>query len=231
MKKSTLSFAILSCAGLLAAARVVPAVPGAGGGGGGGDQGYLFEVTITNLTRSQPISPILLATHEEDNHMYTLGMPASTELIELAEDGENGALAAVLAGEAGVSDVQSGPSPLGPGKSQTLQISSRGPARYLSLAGMLVNTNDAFIGLDGMELPRNGVARVLVPAYDAGSETNNELCAYIPGPACGSLFSRDTSAAEGYIHVHAGIHGIGDLDPASYDWRNPAALVTVRRLR
>ena len=26
---------------------------------------------------------------------------------------------------------------------------------------------------------------------------------------------------EGFIHVHRGVHGIGDLDAAEYDWRNP----------
>ena len=33
------------------------------------------------------------------------------------------------------------------------------------------------------------------------------------------------------LHIHAGIHGVGDLDAATRDWRNPVALITVRRLR
>jgi hypothetical protein len=39
---------------------------------------------------------------------------------------------------------------------------------------------------------------------------------------------------EGFIHVHAGIHGIGGpggLDPATYDWRNPVVELTIVRIR
>jgi hypothetical protein len=32
------------------------------------------------------------------------------------------------------------------------------------------------------------------------------------------------------VHIHAGIHGIGELDPVAYDWRNPVALIEIRRL-
>jgi hypothetical protein len=39
---------------------------------------------------------------------------------------------------------------------------------------------------------------------------------------------------EGYIHVHAGIHGIGGpngLDPAMEDWRDPVVQVTIERIQ
>jgi len=39
---------------------------------------------------------------------------------------------------------------------------------------------------------------------------------------------------EGYIHVHAGIHGIGGpggLDEATFDWRNPVVEVTIERIQ
>jgi len=37
---------------------------------------------------------------------------------------------------------------------------------------------------------------------------------------------------EGYIHIHAGIHGAGTgtLDPATYDWRNPVVEITITRI-
>ena len=67
-------------------------------------------------------------------------------------------------------------------------------------------------------------------AYDAGSEENNEDCAYIPGPPCGNPFMDSGMPAEGYVHVHGGIHGGGGLDAAMYDWRNPVAEVTIDRI-
>ena len=37
--------------------------------------------------------------------------------------------------------------------------------------------------------------------------------------------------AEGFVHIHAGIAGGGDLDPAATDWNNPVALVHIERIR
>ncbi len=35
---------------------------------------------------------------------------------------------------------------------------------------------------------------------------------------------------EDYVHVHAGIHGIGNLPAADRDWRNPVAQITIQRV-
>ncbi len=69
----------------------------------------------------------------------------------------------------------------------------------------------------------DGVARV----FDAGSEADTESCAHIPGPPCGNPGVRVTDGAEGTIELDTGILGIGDLDPATLDWTNPAISVTV----
>ena len=50
--------------------------------GGGNKQ---FEVTITNLTRSQTFTPILVASHRKPVSLFTLGDPASDELAALAD--------------------------------------------------------------------------------------------------------------------------------------------------
>ncbi len=72
----------------------------------------------------------------------------------------------------------------------------------------------------------------MVPGDDAGSEPNDESCANIPGPQCNNgQGSSPTTSGEGFIHVHAGIDGVGDLTAADYDWRNPMASVTVRKVR
>ncbi|MGH8760210.1 MAG: hypothetical protein ACREVW_11970, partial [Burkholderiales bacterium] len=69
-----------------------------------------------------------------------------------------------------------------------------------------------------------------------GSERNDELCASIPGPEfaeCGGPGGggKPEGDEEGYVHIHAGIHGIGDLPPEVRDWRNPVARIVVRRAR
>jgi hypothetical protein len=96
----------------------------------------------------------------------------------------------------------------------------------ITIAAKALNTNDAFVALNGIVL-RPG-SSVTVPAYDAGSEQNNELCSSIPGPACIPPGNNTRSLnGEGVVHVARGIHGIGNLSAAVYDWRNPIMLVTV----
>jgi hypothetical protein len=33
------------------------------------------------------------------------------------------------------------------------------------------------------------------------------------------------------VHISSGIHGIGNLQPASYDWRNPVARIKISAVR
>ena len=192
-----------------------------------------YEVSITNLTRGQPLSPIFMATHLKGaGPLYTLGQPASTDLAALAEDADAAGLMGAWNPEtnASVSEVQFAKSDIGPilpGKTVTATFTVSGQARYLSLASMLVNTNDAFIGANGVELYNR---RLTLVGYDAGSEANTEDCAYVPGPPCGSHVHDDTNAAEGFVHVHAGIHGGGGLDPTQHDWRNPVAVMVIERV-
>ena len=63
--------------------------------------------------------------------------------------------------------------------------------------------------------------------YDAGTEVNSESAATTA--ALGAAGVRDTVGAEGYVHSHRGIQGIGDLNPAMLDWRNPVAMVSIKR--
>ena len=203
--------------------------------------GYLhgqttFMVTVTNLTRGQVISPAVVATHGKNlQPLFTLGSPSSAELAAVAEDADNTGLVSMLSADPNVGDMQtiifSGTGgPLPPGKSVSVQVSAPVGMLYLSVVGMLVTTNDAFFALNGVRLPLFGEKTEFSAAYDSGSEPNNELCAFIPGPPCGNAGVRDVANAEGFVHVHAGVHGIGDLVPADHDWRNPVAKITIRNM-
>ena len=195
-----------------------------------------YEVSITNLTRGQQFTPILVATHKSSVALFKLGAPASPGLATLAEEGNTTPLTAELVALSGTGQVVSGSGLTNPGATTTLIVEGRRGFARLSVAAMLIPTNDAFFALNGIELPRgDDMLTVTAPAYDAGSERNDELCASVPGPffaECkGSGGGAKAGGGEGYVHIHAGIHGIGDLPAAVRDWRNPVALITVRRVR
>ena len=192
-----------------------------------------YVVTITNLTRGQIFSPPIVYSHRGHFNLFQLGAPASEQLQPLAEDGDYGPLVEQLTGNEDVLDYTAADpanpeSFILPGQSLVMEVTARGFFRYLTLASMLVTTNDGFLALQKLKLPLRGEKTVTVPAYDAGSEANNEDCGFIPGPPCGSGGVRDAADAEGYVHIHAGIHGGADLLPAERDWRNPVALVSVK---
>lgn len=199
------------------------------------ESGKRYEVTVTNLTRGQIMSPLVAATHNRDYQLFQRGAPASAGLAAVAQDADNTILVNELQSSTTVFDVVEASAGIPPGGSETIVIHSRGNKRWLSLVSMMVSTNDGFIALNGVRLPRRKEAVThIVPAYDAGSEDNNESCEYIPGPPCGNAFKESGLGGEGYVHIHAGIHSQGDpaveLDAATHDWRNPVASIRIRRI-
>jgi hypothetical protein len=188
----------------------------------------MYEVTITNISRGSFFTPILVASHRAEVKLFTLGQPASPELATLAEGGDIAPLEQILLGDSNVAGTGHSDGLLGPGQSVTIQVPAKN-ANQISLAAMILPTNDGFIALNGVEVPRSGSQTFMVPGYDAGSEPNDESCGNIPGPQCKGQGGSPTTSGEGFVHVHAGIHGVGDLAAADYDWRNPMASVTVRK--
>lgn len=217
------SFALLAA---LTGAVAIPLTASSSEATAGTDATY--EVTITNLTSKQIMSPVLLANHNELADVFEAGEPASGPLAILAEDGDPMPLANALGLNANVGSVHIGSGPIMPGQSETLSFDAFG--RRVSLASMLITTNDAFAGMDSVLLPENDLV-VRVPAYDAGSERNSELCEFIPGPPCGNGGVHDPAPAEGFVHVHPGFFGVGSLGASKYDWRNPVAKVEITRVR
>lgn len=207
-----------------------------GGGTVFADNSPQYEVTITNLTRGQQFTPILVASHKQGVSLFNAGDAASPELATLAEEGNTGPLTTLLSGMPEVRDITSSTGLLDPGKSVTVTVKTGGAFNHVSVAAMLIPTNDGFFSLNGVIGPKGHRTLTLFsPAYDAGSERNDELCASIPGPSfeeCGGPGGGGMPIGdeEGYVHIHAGIHGIGDLNVAERDWRNPVAKITIRRI-
>jgi hypothetical protein len=188
-------------------------------------KGPMYEVKITNLTRGTNFAPVLVASHTSDLILFELGAPASGELKTLAELGNPVPLSNLIQPYVFDSVITNG---LAPGQTLTAMVATQGFYDYLSVAGMLVPTNDGFFAINGVEGPKGNKAIVLYsPGYDAGTEANDEICdqSAVDGP-CGL----EGEGAEGYVHVHAGIHGVGTLIPADSDWRNPVAKIEIRRI-
>ena len=193
------------------------------------DNKPVYKVTITNITHSISFTPILVASHRKGVSLYKLGAAASDELSAVAEAGDTGPLAAQLQNNRRVADVQSSDGLLAPGDSVTVSVAAKKGARHISLASMMLPTNDGFIALNAVKAPQHGSVSYYSSAFDAGSEPNDELCISIPGPICGGGGPSPEAGGEGYVHIHRGMHGIGDLAPDVYDWRNPVAKITITR--
>jgi hypothetical protein len=161
--------------------------------------------------------------HNEDAiPLYALGESPSVALSILAENGDPTPLAEAYANQEGIffSGIYNEGAPWNGGGQIFITLPYRDAFPYLTMASMAMNTNDAFVGLNGVRIFPDLV--LTGPAMDAGSEINNENCTSIPGPACSAIPGNVRSGnGEGFVHVHRGFYGIGDLPQYIYDWRNP----------
>lgn len=203
--------------------------------------GLAYEVTITNVTKGQTFTPVLVATHDRSIRLFSLGTPSSIGLEILAEGGDTTPLANALIDQGSqVSDVQTIPGVLAPGQSARITVEASRFHQFVSVAAMLIPTNDTFVAINRARLPLFGSATFMAKAYDSGTEMNDQNCASMPGPRCGGAgYSPGPNPGdEGFVYIGNGFHEIGSEDesgnevlgPLNYDWRNPVARITVRRL-
>jgi hypothetical protein len=214
----------------------------------------MYKVTITNAMRGQPVAPSVIATHTAGFHLFHLG-PVPEEgdpgydyywgLAAMAETGYPFYVLDNVSAAPAVWEAKALPYPgrmppvLLPSESISTMISASGKAKYLSSVAMIGATNDAVYAVMGVNLPKGvgDMVHATAHAYDIGSEANDEspstvgaLGANDDDPELGTGINEN---GEGFIHVHAGIHGVGGaggLDPAMFDWRDPVVQVTVERI-
>ncbi len=196
-----------------------------------------YSVTVTNLTKGQTFTPLLFATHTPAVRLFAPGTQASPQLQVLAEEGATDMLATLLRSmPTAVREVVIGGGLQTPAVTATFDIMGGGAFTRLSLVSMLIPTNDAFVGVNGVLLP-TGFDPIVVDllAYDSGTETNDERCASIPGPSFAECAGPGGGArvgrGEGAVTVHNGMHGVGDMNRAMRDWRGPVARVTIQRVQ
>ena len=211
-----------------------------------------YQVTITNLTSGQPLTPPVVATHRKPFHIFEVGSAASFGVKEIAENGNNAPLLAALGVEEHVFEaLQAGAGPLVPASapggatfpdSVTFTITSTHEAKYLSFVAMLVCTNDGFTGVDSVRLPKKVGDNVTAytAGYDAGTEINTEDFTDIVPPCQGLIgvssgeagtgMSNPALAEGGVIMHHPGIQGGSDLLPGVHGWTDPVAMIVIERI-
>jgi len=201
-----------------------------------------FEVTVSNLTNAQPLSPVAVIAHQSGYAVFSVGSAATAGLEVLAEEGDNADLLAEADADAMVVVSASGAAPVGPAGSETITIemlASELPDLLLSVSTMLVNTNDAFTGVNGTAIGAMAVGDVLTRngvAYDAGTEADSEEAADLPGPAGGGEgfnVARDDQAD--IVSMHSGVVSQDDGFASSdlteqHRFDNPVARIRVERI-
>ncbi len=244
-----------------------------------------IDFTIENLTNAITFRPFLVAAHSGDAAVFRAGQSAGdfSGIQAMAEcGGLDGLVERMTAAGADlvanpVDQANPHDPPLGllfpagitpldtplfgaglPGSvSGTLEVSPGN--RRLSVVAMLLPTNDAFAGLDSVEIPRKpGTYVYVLPAYDAGTEANDEVPAddnpldcvtdepgYPVDPlgntGSGALGITAVLSDPDGLDISRGIHihrnNLGDLDPTGgpsdlnasvHRWLNPVVKLTIR---
>jgi hypothetical protein len=231
-----------------------------GTNGTNGTNGNLavYTVQLTNLTYSQPFSPAAIILHEPGYNVFIDGESASLGLEQLAEGGNPTdllaeALAATQYLDSTATEGATGPRSIGAMSTLVVPLLDVDDLR-ISFTTMLVDTNDAFTGLNAADISNMTVGQsmsFMSPTWDSGTEANTETASTMPGPAAGA--AGGGGAPAGYdaarddlfdlVHFHRGVLTNANADDASKEglstsvlteadrWENPTARIIVTRTR
>jgi hypothetical protein len=210
--------------------------------------GAELDVSVTNMTSGIYFTPLLVGAHTEQDHLFTAGEAASSSLEIMAECGDISELVADLSAVGADTLVNPAEGLLAPGATATGKLMTSRHNRYLSLVAMLLPTNDGFVGLDSLPIPRaSGTYIYDLYGFDAGTEINDEILftescdASTPGipgdpPELGGQNGTGVAAFETNLTVHIHPGNVGDLDDAGgpsdlssayHQWHNPVARLVI----
>lgn len=231
-----------------------------GTNGADGTNGNLavYTVQLTNLTYGQPFSPAAVVLHEPGFNTFIDGEAASLGLEQLAEGGDpTGLMSEALAATQYLDAVTTGgatpPRTMGTMSTLLVPLLDIDNLR-MSFTTMLVNTNDAFTGLNAANISNMTVGQsmsFMAPTWDAGTEANTETASTMPGPAAGAAGGGGASAGFDatrddlfdLVHFHRGVVTNANASDDSKEglstsvlteadrWDNPTARIVVTRTR
>jgi hypothetical protein len=207
-----------------------------------------FNVEITNLTNGITFTPFLIAAHPEGSNLFTTGQPASANLQAVSEGGDIAGLVSDMQAVGATIVENPAGGLLMPAMSTNADLNTDGTSNVeLSVVAMLLPTNDGFAALNAITIPMSPGRYIFnLPAYDAGTEANDELitgggapgAAGIPADPGGAQGTGGTGVAtadaNGNVHIHRGTlgdtnatGGASDLDSTVHRWLNPVVRVVV----
>ncbi len=207
-----------------------------------------IEISVTNLTYGLHFTPVLVAAHPTSTRLFQSGATATPALQKMAEGGDIAELADIVSAAAGNTLVNPAKGLLAPGATTTGMLQTTGTNTLLSVTAMLLPTNDGFVGLNSWPIPtEKGTYTVMLNAYDAGTEANDERVVEgsgapnirgipaAPGANAGTGGSGITvEELNKTVHIHRGslgddnlTGGKSDLDNRVHRWLNPVARLTV----
>ncbi len=197
-----------------------------------------YIVSLKNLTYAQPMAPIAVAYHSQNTSLFEIGKSASLGLEKLAESGDNSTVLLELSNNILVKVTQGGTGLILPSKSDTITLEGDA-TECISVTAMLVNTNDAFTGVNCVDVSKMANGEVLtleLPTYDAGTEANSETAGTIPGPAGGGEGFNEARDDRDFVTVHSGVVTKDDGLSSSaltqdHTWDNPTAMLRIERIK
>lgn len=206
-----------------------------------------LEISVTNLTHGNHFTPLLITAHSDNSHLFQPSEMASPALQKMAEGGDISDLVEAATANNDIPNANPAQGLLAPGARVDNIMLDTMAMTHLSIVAMMLPTNDAFIGLDAWEIPTTpGVYTININAYDAGTESNDEIIngggmpgtAGIPaapgGDGGNNATGIDDMSSNDKVHIHPGV--LGDTDPAAgssdldsriHRWLNPVARVVV----
>ena len=196
---------------------------------------YSYTITLTNLTYAQPLSPLGVVLHA-DSKMWMVGEASTVALEKLAEGGDN---ADFIADNTALAS-NSSDGVILPGTATTVEVSTTDRnATFFTAATMLVNTNDAFSGLTGVDISTMAIDDTTswnLAVYDAGTEANSEMMGSIPGPADGGIGFDEARDDVDFVAYHSGVVSQDDGLSSSvltqaHRFDNPAIKLTITRTK
>lgn len=201
-----------------------------------------YRVTIKNLTANQNFVGIHTSFHRTPHFHFQTGSLLPDPIAELFYP-------SILLAAAERDPVPSRTADramtrintsITPGNMMTFKFKATSKQKFFSFFSPLHATDDGFVGIDSARLPRKRNQSVTISAnvYDAGLFENTEDCDLAtvltllsPPPECAPHEVVDvTLNPNSPVIIHSGIHGIGDLSAAKYDWKNPVAEISIQKI-